>query len=305
MAVAAQSALPGDALYPLKRAIENAETGFSVSDEAKGSTILGNASGRLDEVDALDPRRATPTPTPVTADARHVHRPGHRGRPTCCSPTTRPPAPRARSTSCATSPSDSIETLAALEAFIPAGRRGRAARRRPGALRRSTPPPPTSCPLCDEPRHLETPGRSCSPAATPRLGRRAPAVAGGRARPAPRRQARTSGKGDKPAEQRQRRRAPADADDPLELPTRGADDRRRPGDGGGTGTAAEEPASRAATASSPTAVPSLGVPAVDQVVERRRARASTASLNGLDRRQVAARAECPSGRRTRRCISSE
>ena len=53
MAVAAQTALPGDVLYPVKRAIENAETGFSVSDEAKGSTVLDNASGRLDEVRAL------------------------------------------------------------------------------------------------------------------------------------------------------------------------------------------------------------------------------------------------------------
>jgi hypothetical protein len=53
MAVAAQSALPGDLLYPLKRAIENAHTGFSVDDSSKGSTLLANASGRLDEVDAL------------------------------------------------------------------------------------------------------------------------------------------------------------------------------------------------------------------------------------------------------------
>ncbi len=53
MAVAAQSAIPGDVLYPLKRAMENAEAGFSVSDEAKGATILENASGRLDEVDKL------------------------------------------------------------------------------------------------------------------------------------------------------------------------------------------------------------------------------------------------------------
>lgn len=53
MAVAAQGALPGDVLYPLKRAIENAEAGFSVSDGAKGNTILANASGRLDEVSAL------------------------------------------------------------------------------------------------------------------------------------------------------------------------------------------------------------------------------------------------------------
>ena len=53
MAVAAQGALPGDVLYPLKRAIENAEAGFSVSDEAKGTTLLESASGRLDEVDRL------------------------------------------------------------------------------------------------------------------------------------------------------------------------------------------------------------------------------------------------------------
>jgi hypothetical protein len=53
MAVAAQSALPGDALYPLKRAIENAHTGLSVDDEGKGATLLANASGRLEEVDRL------------------------------------------------------------------------------------------------------------------------------------------------------------------------------------------------------------------------------------------------------------
>ncbi|WP_244931240.1 DUF5667 domain-containing protein [Nocardioides sp. W7] len=53
MAVAAQSALPGDVLYPLKRAIENAHTGLSVDDERKGSTLLANASDRLEEVDRL------------------------------------------------------------------------------------------------------------------------------------------------------------------------------------------------------------------------------------------------------------
>jgi hypothetical protein len=53
MAVAAQSALPGDVLYPLKRAIENAHTGLSVDDEQKGATLLANASGRLEEVDRL------------------------------------------------------------------------------------------------------------------------------------------------------------------------------------------------------------------------------------------------------------
>lgn len=53
MAVAAQSALPGDTLYPLKRAIENAQTGFNVSDGSKGSALLANAQGRLEEVEKL------------------------------------------------------------------------------------------------------------------------------------------------------------------------------------------------------------------------------------------------------------
>jgi hypothetical protein len=53
MAVAAQSALPGDPLYPLKRAIENAQTGVQVNEDAKGKALLENASGRLEEVDQL------------------------------------------------------------------------------------------------------------------------------------------------------------------------------------------------------------------------------------------------------------
>lgn len=53
MAVASQGAIPGDALYPVKRALENTQAGFSVGDDAKGETILGNASGRLDEVGEL------------------------------------------------------------------------------------------------------------------------------------------------------------------------------------------------------------------------------------------------------------
>lgn len=53
VAMAAQSALPGDALYPIKRALENAHTGVSVSEGQKGETLLANATGRLDEVSAL------------------------------------------------------------------------------------------------------------------------------------------------------------------------------------------------------------------------------------------------------------
>jgi hypothetical protein len=53
MAVAAQTALPGDTLYPLKRALENAHAGVQVDEGDKGETLLANASGRLDEVDEL------------------------------------------------------------------------------------------------------------------------------------------------------------------------------------------------------------------------------------------------------------
>ncbi|WP_300643982.1 DUF5667 domain-containing protein [Nocardioides sp.] len=53
MAVAAQSALPGDVLYPLKRALENAQTGVRVDDAAKGASLLAIARGRLAEVDEL------------------------------------------------------------------------------------------------------------------------------------------------------------------------------------------------------------------------------------------------------------
>jgi hypothetical protein len=53
MAMAAQSALPGDALYPLKRLIEGAQTGIAVDEADKGATLLADASGRLDEITAL------------------------------------------------------------------------------------------------------------------------------------------------------------------------------------------------------------------------------------------------------------
>ena len=57
MAVASQGAIPGDALYPVKRAIENTQAGFAVGDDAKGETILDNASTRLDEVDKLSQQK--------------------------------------------------------------------------------------------------------------------------------------------------------------------------------------------------------------------------------------------------------
>ena len=58
MAVAAQSALPGDALYPIKRAIESAETELSLG-EAKSTEMLGHARTRLAEVSSLVERDTT------------------------------------------------------------------------------------------------------------------------------------------------------------------------------------------------------------------------------------------------------
>lgn len=53
MAAAAQSSLPGDALYPIKRGIERAEVGLSLSEAGKGKDLLSHASDRLSEVQGL------------------------------------------------------------------------------------------------------------------------------------------------------------------------------------------------------------------------------------------------------------
>ncbi|MCX6398268.1 MAG: DUF5667 domain-containing protein [Propionibacteriales bacterium] len=53
VAAAAESALPGDALYPLKRGIETAQVSLNSSDSGRGQDLLRRASTRLDEVDAL------------------------------------------------------------------------------------------------------------------------------------------------------------------------------------------------------------------------------------------------------------
>lgn len=53
VAVASQSALPGDSLYPVKRVLEEAHTSISIGEASKGQTVLSNASDRLDEVEAL------------------------------------------------------------------------------------------------------------------------------------------------------------------------------------------------------------------------------------------------------------
>jgi hypothetical protein len=53
MAAAAQSALPGEALYPIKRGIEKAESSLTLSTAGKGKNLLGQASDRLVEVGGL------------------------------------------------------------------------------------------------------------------------------------------------------------------------------------------------------------------------------------------------------------
>jgi Domain of unknown function (DUF5667) len=53
IAVASQSALPGDMLYPVKRLVESAETSVQRSDSGKGAALLSNASDRLAEVTSL------------------------------------------------------------------------------------------------------------------------------------------------------------------------------------------------------------------------------------------------------------
>ncbi len=53
MAVAAQSALPGEGLYPLKRGIENAHAELTFDRAARGRLLLADAATRLDEATAL------------------------------------------------------------------------------------------------------------------------------------------------------------------------------------------------------------------------------------------------------------
>jgi hypothetical protein len=53
MAAAAEHALPGEALYPVKRGIERVETRLSGSDAGRGRDLLAQASGRLVEVRGL------------------------------------------------------------------------------------------------------------------------------------------------------------------------------------------------------------------------------------------------------------
>lgn len=71
VAVAAQSALPGDSLYPLKRAIESTQTRLAADGAERGAAVLANAADRLSEIDQLT-RLGTPedvAAVPATLEA--------------------------------------------------------------------------------------------------------------------------------------------------------------------------------------------------------------------------------------------
>lgn len=58
MAMAAQGALPGDVLYPVKRAMENAQTNLQPDGASKADTLLSHAEARLAELQELTARDA-------------------------------------------------------------------------------------------------------------------------------------------------------------------------------------------------------------------------------------------------------
>lgn len=69
MSVAAQSALPGDGLYPLKRTIESAHAELTFDRAAQGRVLLSSASTRLDEVAQLSRDNADPALVASTLNA--------------------------------------------------------------------------------------------------------------------------------------------------------------------------------------------------------------------------------------------
>ena len=70
MAAAAQGALPGETLYPIKRGIEQVTTAAHFGDASQGRALLGQAATRLEEVRALQAEgNADPDVISQTMDA--------------------------------------------------------------------------------------------------------------------------------------------------------------------------------------------------------------------------------------------
>ena len=190
MAVAAQSALPGDALYPVKRAIENAQTGFSVGDEAQGqprcsptppagSTRSTELSREGDVKDDVAIARTLNTFTDQATEASDLLLADYAST-----------GDETRSPSCATSPS-SMDALGDLEAAVPARSPRRADPRRPGPStdRRGR---RAACPTCGG-----TGSPSCRPILTSSTHLRAPGCGRGDGHPGRRQD---GGKGDQQGE---------------------------------------------------------------------------------------------------------
>lgn len=68
MAAAAQNALPGEALYPIKRGLEKAQTELATSRAAQGQDLLAQADNRLVEVRELVEGSDDLTQVPTTID---------------------------------------------------------------------------------------------------------------------------------------------------------------------------------------------------------------------------------------------
>ncbi|MEO5851499.1 MAG: DUF5667 domain-containing protein [Nocardioides sp.] len=64
--IGAQVALPGDTLYPVKRALEGVRTELAVGDQNTGTLMLAHASERLEETAALTRRTEIDTPATET-----------------------------------------------------------------------------------------------------------------------------------------------------------------------------------------------------------------------------------------------
>lgn len=69
MAVASQSALPGDGLYPIKRSLESVHAELTLDQGDRGKVLLSSAGTRLDEAQDLSRLRADPDRVSEALDA--------------------------------------------------------------------------------------------------------------------------------------------------------------------------------------------------------------------------------------------
>lgn len=69
MAVAAQTSLPGESLYGVKRSIESAQVRFAGDDAARGRTLLAQAGNRLSELEQIAAGQGNDKLAPDTLDA--------------------------------------------------------------------------------------------------------------------------------------------------------------------------------------------------------------------------------------------